>query len=476
MTPPNLSVYGPRHIYSERPDVQDTSESLCQLRMSMERGRLLLEGAKYPPNDGTQLSSWPSGDGSTQTLTLSEPASTLCSKVSEACQGALVIGGDYRGLGIVRSLGRRKIPVWVLEHDGQRVGATSRYALRSLSCPPSEDDQRQLDFLVDLATREGITGWALFPTSDEAVTLVARHHQLLGYYYRLTTPPWDALKWGCDKRLLSSLAKALDIAQPWTFCPRSRHEIATLECPFPVILKPAMRLGFNRLNRDKAWRVEDRASLLAGYEEACELVDPEMLMVQEVLPGWGESQFSYAAVCRDGLPLASIVARRTRQFPMDFGRFSTYVETVEEPLVVEPAVRLLSALRLTGLVEVEFKRDSRDGKFKVLDLNPRVWGWHTLGARAGVDFPYLAWLLVNGEAVPEVRARAGERWIRMGADLAMAVHEILNGRLSLHSYVTSLAGSLEHALFAWDDPMPAILSVPQLARVATGRLFKGVRI
>jgi predicted ATP-grasp superfamily ATP-dependent carboligase len=275
---------------------------------------------------------------------------------------------------------------------------------------------------------------------------------------------------------LSSLAKALDIAQPWTFCPRSRHEIATLECPFPVILKPAMRLGFNRLNRDKAWRVEDRASLLAGYEEACELVDPEMLMVQEVLPGWGESQFSYAAVCRDGLPLASIVARRTRQFPMDFGRFSTYVETVEEPLVVEPAVRLLSALRLTGLVEVEFKRDSRDGKFKVLDLNPRVWGWHTLGARAGVDFPYLAWLLVNGEAVPEVRARAGERWIRMGADLAMAVHEILNGRLSLHSYVTSLAGSLEHALFAWDDPMPAILSVPQLARVATGRLFKGVRI
>src|ERR1043165_10223736 len=133
MTPPNLSVYGPRHIYSERPDVQDTSESLCQLRMAMERGRLLLEGAKYPPNDGTQLSSWPSGDGSTQTLTLSEPASTLCSKVSEACQGALVIGGDYRGLGIVRSLGRRKIPVWVLEHDGQRVGATFRYALRSLS-------------------------------------------------------------------------------------------------------------------------------------------------------------------------------------------------------------------------------------------------------------------------------------------------------------------------------------------------------
>ncbi|PYT21377.1 MAG: hypothetical protein DMG57_38840 [Acidobacteria bacterium] len=59
------------------------------------------------------------------------------------------------------------------------------------------------------------------------------------------------------------------------------------------------------------------------------------------------------------------------------------------------------AMRFTGLVEIEFKRDSRDGKFKVLDMNPRVWGWHTLCGRAGVDFPYLTWLLVRGEPVPE---------------------------------------------------------------------------
>jgi D-aspartate ligase len=365
-----------------------------------------------------------------RTQCLSTSPGPLHIEFDHACEGALVTGADYRALGIVRSLGRRKIPVWVLKQDGQLVGATSRYASRSLSCPPSEDDQRQLDFLLALATREGINGWALFPTSDEAVTLIGRHHQLLRHYYRLTTPPWDVLQWGCDKRLLSSLARALGVDQPWIFCPRSHEDLATVECPFPVILKPAMRLGFNRLHRDKAWRVEDRASLLARYQKACKLLPPEMLMVQEVVPGWGESQFSYAALCQDGCPLASIVAKRTRQFPMDFGRFSTYVETVEEPQVVEPAVRLLAAMRLTGLVEIEFKRDSRDGKFKILDLNPRVWGWHTLGARAGVDFPYLAWLLVKGGPVPEVRARAGERWIRTGMDLLMAIQEILKGRLS----------------------------------------------
>ena len=386
--------------------------------------------------------------------------------------GALVTGADYRGLGIVRSLGRRGIPVWVLKQDEHLVGSVSRYACRSLRYP-LEDDRKQLDFLLDLAVREGLKGWVLFPTTDESVVMFARHHKSLAEHYRLTTPPWDVLRRVFDKRLLHRLAQDLALDQPWTFCPRNREELASLECPFPVILKPAMRLGFNRLTCDKAWRVENRASLLARYDEACALVDPEMLMVQEVVPGWGETQFSYAALCRDGCPVASIVARRTRQFPMDFGRFSTYVETVEEPQVIEPSVRLLAAIRFTGLVEVEFKRDPRNGQYKVFDVNPRVWGWHTLSKRAGVDFPYLLWLLVRGEPVPEARGRAGERWMRMFPDLPVAIQEILRGRLSLRAYVRSLQGPRESAIFAWDDPLPGFLELPLLACTLGKRILRG---
>src|SRR2546427_1647236 len=356
--------------------------------------------------------------------------------------GALVTGADYRGLGIVRSLGRRGIPVWVLKQDEHLVGSVSRYACRSLRYP-LEDDRKQLDFLLDLAVREGLKGWVLFPTTDESVVMFARHHESLAEHYRLTTPPWDVLRRVFDKRLLHRLARDLALDQPWTFSPRNREELESLDCPFPVILKPAMRLGFNRLSADKAWRVEDRTSLLARYDEACGLIDPELLVIQEVVPGWGETQFSFAALCKDGSPLASMVARRTRQFPMDFGRFSTYVETVDEPHVAEPALRLLAALRFTGLAEVEFKRDSRNGKYKLLDVNPRVWGWHTLSNRAGVDFPYLQWRLVTGQSVPEVRGRAGERWMRMCTDIPMAIHEILNGRLSLRAYLQSLRGPKE---------------------------------
>src|SRR5205823_11244127 len=131
----------------------------------------------------------------------------------------------------------------------------------------------------------------------------------------------------------------------------------------------------------------------------------------------GEAQFSYAALCWEGRPLVWAVARRTRQYPMDFGRFSTYVETVERPEIEEPARRLIAAMRFSGLVEVEFKRDGRDGRDKLLDVNARMWGWHTLGRRAGVDFIYLLWRLIQGEPVPEMQVPTGLRWVRTVTDL-----------------------------------------------------------
>jgi len=386
--------------------------------------------------------------------------------------GAIVTGADYRGLGIVRSLGRRGIPVWVLREDGHFLGAASRYASRSIRWPEG-DGFSQVEFLINLSMREGLKGWSLFPTTDELVMLVARHHKSLAAHYRPTIPSWDTLQWVCDKRLLHQLAETVGISQPWTFFPRNRQELSSLQCGFPVILKPALRVASNRFTKDKAWLATDRDSLLARYDEAASLVGPEMVMVQELIPGWGEAQFSYAALCKDGRPIASIAARRTRQFPMDFGRFSTYVESVDEPRVVEPAVRLLTAAGLTGIVEVEFKKDSRDGQYKLLDVNPRVWGWHTLGQRAGVDFPHLLWLLVNGERLTEVRGRAGERWMRFSADLPMAIHEIFKGRLSVWEYLRSLRVPLESAIFAWDDPLPGLLEVPSLASLLTRRMSLG---
>jgi D-aspartate ligase len=239
---------------------------------------------------------------------------------------------------------------------------------------------------------------------------------------------------------------------------------------YPAILKPAFQRGFNRFVHDKGWIAHTKDELCRFYKAACELVDPEIIMVQEFIPGGGEAQFSCAALCNEGRTLAVLTARRARQFPLDLGRSSTYVETIQNESVEGHACTLLRAMRYTGLAEVEVKFDARDGKYRLLDVNPRVWGWHTVGSRAGVDFPYLLWRMLYGEPLePFCRGVAGIRWVRMVTDLEAVVHGILSGSLTFHEYFRSLQPPLEFAIFATDDPVPATLEIPLLALLALRR-------
>ena len=375
--------------------------------------------------------------------------------------GAVVISGDPVGLGIVRSLGRRGIPAWVL---GERylTANFSRYTRRRLVWP-AEDEVSRLEYLLELADRNAIRGWAIFPTTDSAASFLATHHGTLSERYQLTVPPWDTMQWAHDKHRTYQFASDLGIPVPYTRHPRDQAEVAALDCPFPAILKPAVKVAPNPFTLARAWRVDDRRELLARYDEACGFVPADAIMIQELIPGGGEGQVSFAALCLEGVPLAWLTARRVRQYPVDFGRFSTFVETIDEPALVEVGTLFLEALRYTGLAELEFKQDMNTGEYKLLDFNARAWGWHSIGPAAGTDFPYLLWLLVAGNQVQRAQARAGVRWVRLGPDLRAAAQLWRLGELSPRAYTQSLRPPLVEALAARDDPLPFLADVPMRA-------------
>jgi len=387
---------------------------------------------------------------------------------THAREGALVIGGDYKSLGVVRSLGRHGIPVWVLTDDHLLAGC-SRFCRRAIPWPPGAEAD-QVAYLLDVARDNALDGWTIFPAGEEPAALLARNRDALSERYRLSIlAPWETLQRAYDKRLTYRLAAELGVDHPRTHYPRDRDDVAAYAGSFPAILKPAVRPTMDRFTIDKGWPAADLAQLISRYDEACAVSDPAAIMIQEVVPGGGETQFSYAALCRAGEPVASVTARRTRQWPMDFGRASTFVETIDAPDVDDVARRILRALRFDGIVELEFKRDPRDGALKLLDINPRVWGWHTLARGAGVDFPYLLWRMVHGETIEPVRGRAGVRWVRALTDVPTAIGAILAGKLSILSYVASLRPPLELAVLALDDPLPALLEVPASAYLAWTR-------
>src|ERR1017187_2910065 len=142
------------------------------------------------------------------------------------------------------------------------------------------------------------------------------------------------------------------------------------------------------------------------YAKAARQIRPEEILVQEIIPGDGSEQISYCAFYRDGQAHGTLVARRARQHPREFGRAATYVESIELPVIEELSERFLRAIDYYGLVEVEFKQDPRDGRFKLLDVNARTWGFHSIGTSAGVDFPYLLYADQLGRTVDPRKARA----------------------------------------------------------------------
>ena len=388
--------------------------------------------------------------------------------------GALVIGANLNGLSIARSLGRQGVPVWVVTPPDVRLASFSRYVQRTLPWLDT-DCECQVAYLMDLAKQHDLEGWVLFPTSDESAALLSKFRAVLSRCFCVSTPAWDALRWAYDKRLTYKLAEEQQVDFPLTMNPAGESALSTAAFEFPCILKPATHAVASRFTADKAWRAVSREELLARYREALEMIPQDLILIQEMIPGGGRAQFSYAALCFNGEPIAWLTARRTRQYPIDFGYSSSFVETLDVPEIVAPSQRLLKAIRYTGLVEVEYKFDSRIGVYKLLDINPRLWTWSTLGARAGIDFPYLLWKMLLGRPVPKLAGRSGVHWVRMSTDVPAAVHEIFRGRLSFGSYLKSLRGPVEFALMAADDPLPGLMDLPLFAYKHLYNSYKALR-
>jgi D-aspartate ligase len=384
--------------------------------------------------------------------------------------GAVVVGGDYQGLGIVRSLGRRGVPVCVID-DERSIARFSRYATHTIRVPGLRGHRETVGAVLEAGERLGLDGWVLYPTREETVAAFSRSREELLERFRVPTPPWQVVRRAWDKRETYRLAGELGLPVPRTWYPHDAAELEQVDGEPPFAVKPAVKENFVYATKAKAWRADSRDELEERFEEAAAIVGPGEVMVQELVPGDGRQQFAYCAFWKDGAPLATMVVRRSRQHPPEFGRASTFVETVELPELESIAERFLGAIGYYGLVEIEFKLDPREGTYKLLDVNARTWGYHSLGPRAGVDFPYLLYADQVGERVDACRAAPGVRWIRLVTDLPTALVEIASRRLGVLAYLRSLLGADVEAVFSRGDPLPGLAELVLIPYLALRRGF-----
>jgi predicted ATP-grasp superfamily ATP-dependent carboligase len=310
---------------------------------------------------------------------------------------ALVLDvGWVNGLAAIRSLGRAEIPVLALDHREGALGFRSRYAHPVHVPDPLADED---GFVARVA--EAGPG-VLFPTHDPPLNALARNRDRLEGF-RFPFPPWEVLERIQDKRhqLESALAAGVDI--PETVYPARAEEASSV--PRPVLVKPQHPDGFKRRFGRQAFRCETKAEVERAYADT----EPFGPIVQELVPGGDEELYSLGSyVNESGEPLGLFCGRKLVQTPPLIGTCRVG-EAVWVQEVVDSGLRLLKQLRFNGISQVELKRDPRDGRFKLMEVNARLWQWHGLAAACGVDLPVIAYRDLTGQQVDPVSMNGSRR-------------------------------------------------------------------
>ena len=381
---------------------------------------------------------------------------------------ALVFNCHITGLAVARSLGRRGVPVIGLDQDAGGYGLHSRYTTVAGRCPyPLDDERGFIDLLMEIGAALKQKA-VLFPCLDEWVFAVARHAQELGEYFILPFSDIETVERILDKNLLYRKCEERGIPIPRTHYvgQRSPKQIAN-EISYPCIVKPALQRTFTNEFGEKVLRAESRDEFLA----LCERAGHHPLLAQEIVGAGVDSFYSLCSyIGRDGHAKGVFVGRKLEQYPPDFGT-ACLVDSRYVGEIVERGVEILNQFGYHGISEVEFIYDERNGDFKLLDINTRVWKWIGLPIRAGIDLPWMAYAdAVFGGVESAGRQRDGLRWVYLKDYIALrsaraGVEETTLTHRDWMDLITGRAdssGEIVDAVLSNDDPEPFAQMVESL--------------
>jgi D-aspartate ligase len=371
----------------------------------------------------------------------------------------LALGSGITLLGVLRTLSQAKADVIALP-DIDRVTRRSRWyraGPAALSGMKAEMLAQRLESLPHQTV--------LMPCSDLWVRTVAALPAEVRARYPASIAPLWALDLLVDKARFGATLDRLELPHPATRLMKSVQDLndvsnAVLQTSF---LKPAHSQQFFARFGVKAFRIVDRADANVRLSE-CVHAGFDM-MLQEYIPGPPTNHyFVDGFVDRDGVFRALFARRRLRMSPPDFGN-STLMISVPVSETSDAAATLKTLFRdidYRGIFSAEFKRDSRDGVFNLIEVNARPWWYVEFAARCGVNVCELAVRDAVGEPVETLSHYAvGRRCVFPYYDLEAVRAERSAGRLGLFGWARSWLGPYQ-PVFRWSDPLPAVGEVVAL--------------
>ena len=368
--------------------------------------------------------------------------------------GVIVTGGiTANALGIVRSFGRRGIPVVYIDSDPGSFARHSRYINRRLTCKKISDSESDfISLLKDFAKQENHK-MMIIPVGDEALLALSKHKDELEQFYHLPVPRYETAQKLVNKKRFYLMLNEMHLPHPKTYFPEGLAELVAMgkTLAFPYIIKPAYSIPFQEEFGRKVFQVKSPQDL---HRAADKLRDKNMeVMIQEIIPGRAIYAF-FTYFNKLSEPLAICGWDKIRQYPLDFG-FGTFCKSNWRPAAAHDSLQLLRTMGYQGFAEVEVKRDPRDGEYKIIEINARTSLQNTLAGACGADVAYAAYLDAGGQAAkPSLSFRNNVLWADDFFDTVSFLQHLARRDISRREVIDSLNPRKVRSVAAWDDPLP----------------------
>jgi predicted ATP-grasp superfamily ATP-dependent carboligase len=265
-----------------------------------------------------------------------------------------------------------------------------------------------------------------------------------------------------------------------TTFPQSRTDVIQFieKAVFPVMLKGIDTVAVQKRTGVRMVIVNDGETLLKRYDEM-ETTNAPSLMLQEYIPGSAENNwmfdgyFDSESICRFG-----ITARKLRQYPAYTGMTSLGVCETNETLINQIET-FMKALGYRGILDTGYKYNPANGKYYLLDPNPRLGcSFRLFVDSIDMDVVKVQYCDLTGQPIQIGTLVEGRKWLVEPFDIVSSIRYWRDGNLKLRDWLRSFRGVQEAQWFARDDMRPfwsvwkystKVLSRPKLKKEAGAR-------
>ena len=352
--------------------------------------------------------------------------------------------GYKHTLGAVRSLGKKGFYV-IAGAPGKRAQSFySKYCSECVIYPDPRDETKFIDFLIEYLKVNKVD--VLLPIGYIATVAISKHKDELLDYTKVPVADYQSMQIASDKYQTMEMARALGVPTP-----KEYNSIEEIDA-YPIVAKGIYESG--------------QVRYINSAEELSQISLSDHIL-QEYIPGEG---CGFYALFNKGEERAIFMHKRMREYPVTGGS-STAARSTYDPELRDLGLTLLKALGWHGVAMVEFKKDSRDGKYRLMEINPKFWGSLDLSIASGVDFPYLtAMMALEGDIQPvfEYDRDMKFRWPFPDDTL----HVLANPR-SVKDIAREVFDRNARSNIALDDMKPNLLQVYQTGISVIGRIKNG---